>query len=132
MKQHTTNYYNTFICVSEDCPAKTGTVPPAKEIKTIAQIQYELLISNPYAYTSDEVIYASAGARKGIAEEEFFLKGQPCLRSSPLVRRYGWGIHCNEEGRIAICALGTKAYASFISDERIRKLKGIRSSKNKG
>nr|WP_294669711.1 hypothetical protein [uncultured Fluviicola sp.] len=30
MKVHTTNYINTFITVSDDCPIGNGTVPPLK------------------------------------------------------------------------------------------------------
>jgi hypothetical protein len=56
---HTTNYFNTFISVSEDCLAETGTVPPVKDKKTIARIQYELLINSPYVYSSDDIIYKS-------------------------------------------------------------------------
>jgi hypothetical protein len=33
----TTNYYNTFIEVAEDCPIKTGEAPPQKvKEKTVA------------------------------------------------------------------------------------------------
>jgi hypothetical protein len=126
---HTTNYFNTFITVSEDCPAETGIVPPVKEKKTIARIQYDLLINSPYAYSSDDIIYISTGERKGISREEFFSKGQACMRSSPLVKKYGWGIHSNEEGRIAIYAVGTDEYLAYQSDERLRQLKGMRSSR---
>lgn len=129
MTVHTTNYFNTFISVSEDCPAETGTVPPVKEKKTIARIQYDLLINSPYAYSSDDIIYISTGERKGISREEFFSKGQACMRSSPLVKKYGWGIHSNEEGRIAIYAVGADKYRAYQSDERLRQLKGMRSSR---
>ena len=30
MKQHTTNYHNTFIEIAEDCPATQSEVPPLK------------------------------------------------------------------------------------------------------
>jgi len=28
MKTHSTNYFNTFIQVAEDCPAQRGEAPP--------------------------------------------------------------------------------------------------------
>ncbi len=56
---HTTDYFNVFISISEDCPVKSGTVPSAKEKKTIAQIQYELLNNNPYVYSSGADAYMS-------------------------------------------------------------------------
>ncbi len=127
---HTTNYFNTFISVSEDCPARKGVVLPEKEKKTIARLQYELLINSPYVYTSDDVIYLSIGERKGVEREEFFSKGQACLRSSPLVKRYGWGFHFNEEGKVAIYSLGAEGYASRQNDTSNKQVKGMRASKS--
>ena len=43
MKQHTTNYFNTFIEVSEDCPLSAAESPPSKAPKTATQIEYEIL-----------------------------------------------------------------------------------------
>jgi hypothetical protein len=55
---HTTNYYNTFIEVAEDCPALSAEIPPQKgEAKTVANLQFELIAENPYTFTSDEVIF---------------------------------------------------------------------------
>ncbi len=126
---HTTDYFNVFISISEDCPVKSGTVPSAKEKKTIAQIQYELLNNNPYVYSSDDVIYLSVGERKGMSREDFFSKGRACLRSSPLVKSYGWGIHINKEGKVALYSSGADAYMSFQTDGTVKQLKGFRSSK---
>lgn len=74
MKQHTTNYIDTFIEVAEDCSAIVGEPPPDKEPKTAARIEYDMVIGNPYRYTSDDVLYASGGNRRGISREEFFSK----------------------------------------------------------
>ena len=48
MKQHTTNYVNTFIEVAEDCPATTGTIPPDKTPKTAARIALVSVNSEAY------------------------------------------------------------------------------------
>jgi hypothetical protein len=51
------NYYNTFIQVSEDCPASAAIIPKAKgESKTIPVIQYEMISNHPYQYTQECVI----------------------------------------------------------------------------
>ena len=52
MKTHTTNYFDTFIEVADDTKADCGTQPPAKDKKTIAEMQVELISENPYKYTS--------------------------------------------------------------------------------
>ncbi|MGQ7342025.1 DUF6157 family protein [Streptococcus suis] len=82
MKKHSTNYYNAFLAVAEDCPVEIAQEPPLKEPKSAVRIQYDRLKDSPYQYTSDQVIYESNGARRGISEEEFFSKGQACMRSS--------------------------------------------------
>ena len=49
MALHTTNYYNTFIEVAEDCPTQMSQPPSAKvEKQTIADIQFELLVKNRF------------------------------------------------------------------------------------
>lgn len=128
-KQHTTNYYNTFIVVADDSKATEGIAPPMKEPKTAAQIQYEMLIDQPYHYTSDDVLYASNGQRRGLSREEFFAKGQPCFRASALCKRYGWGIHSDQEGKLAIYAMGTPQYNALVKDESIKQIMAIRSSR---
>jgi len=128
-KLHTTNYYNTFIEIADDSKATEGSAPPAKEPKTAAQIQYEMLIDSPYHYTSDDVLYVSNGQRRGLSREEFFSKGQPCFRTSALCKRYGWGIHCDHEGKVAIYAVGSAQYDTLKRDENIKQIMAIRSSR---
>lgn len=137
MKAHTTNYYDTFIEVAEDCPVSVGTVPPANEDNpSIASLQFQLLRRNPYLFTSDEVLFAVFARRKGITEHEreeqrqvFFSKGQPCFRASPLGKSYGWGIHSNEEGKIALYAMESPIYQKLLADDSIKKLKAMRSKR---
>lgn len=130
----TTNYYNTFIESAEDCPLNTAEIPPYKEKKTVALIQYEMIINNPYKYTSDDVVFHVFALKQGINEDElvnerskFFSKGQPCFRSSPLLKRYGWGLHSDQEGKIALYAMESDAYGEFLNDQNLRHLKAMRS-----
>lgn len=137
MKTHTTNYYNTFIVVSDDCPAKAGVKPPTKvDAKTLAGLQYDLLNESPYKYTSDELLFRVHTIRKGIRESEwaeekreFFSKGQPCLRSSPLTKRYGWGVHSDSEARVALYGLGTPEYKYFVEKPDVKVVKAMRSKR---
>ncbi len=129
MKQHSTNYFDTFIEVAEDCPATLGEAPPEKEPKTAARIEYEMLVANPYQHTSDEVLYTSNGARRGISREDFFSKGQPCFRSSALTKRYGWGVHSDAEGRVAIYAVDSDDYKRLAAQASVKHTKGMRTSK---
>lgn len=136
---HTTNYFNTFIEIAEDCPIKQGDIPPLKgDKKTVANLQFEMLIDNPYKYTSDEVLFGVFAIRKEFQSYEieehrkaYFSKGQPCFRSSPLTKRYGWGVHSNEEGKIAIFAADSEEYQAFLADDSIKKVKAMRSKRVK-
>ena len=133
--KHTTNYYNGFIEVAEDCKATQGEMPPLKgEKKTVANLQFEMLYDNPYRYTSDEVLFGVFATRKqfeGREKEEqrelYFSKGQPCFRASPLTKTYGWGIHSVEEGKIAMYGVETEEYQQFLADSSIKKVKAMRS-----
>ncbi len=137
MKHHTTNYANTFIEVAEDCPVTVAEVPPQKgDKKTVASLQYSMILEHPYRYTSDDVLFAVYAERQGIPEkdratgrERFFSKGQPCMRASPLPKRYGWGIHSDEEGRLALVAVEDTNYKKLASDQTIAHLEAMRSKK---
>lgn len=136
MKQHTTNYINTFIEVAEDCPISISQVPPEKKEKTLASLQYEQIIKNPYQYTSDDIIFESFAIKNDISEnekqmerEKFFSKGQACLRASPLAKRYGFGIHHNHEGKVALFPIESKEYYDFLNDNSIAKVKAMRSKR---
>jgi hypothetical protein len=133
----TTNYYNTFIQVAEDCPVANAEIPPLKnDTKTIATIEYDMLADSPYKYTSDDVLFSVYAARNDISpskqageREKFFAKGQPCFRSSPLTKRYGWGVHSDSEGKIALYAVESKEYKKLTSDASLTQLKALRSSR---
>lgn len=137
MKVHTTNYTDTFITVAEDCPVKRGEIPPVKgDAKTIANLQFELIIENPYKFTSNDVLFEVYAIRNDIkkgelkkAREQFFSKGQACLRSSPLSKRYGWGVHSNNEGKIALYGCETAEYKKLSKDGALKVVKAMRSSK---
>lgn len=137
MKTHTTNFINTFIEIAEDCPVKKSVIPSLKgDKKTNANRQFELLEKNPYKYTSDDVLFLVHADKNDLTESEyeaaraqFFSKGQPCFRTSPLTKRYGFGIHCNEKGQIALYGSESVEYARFLTDKNIKKVKAMRSSK---
>lgn len=133
---HTTNYYNTFIEVAEDCPALSAEIPPQKgEAKTVANLQFELMTENPYTFTSDEVIFKGFTLKNELSSnleqerEAFFSKGQACLRASPLTKRYGWGVHHDSEGKVALFPMDSEEYQRFVQDPAIKKVKAMRSSR---
>ena len=130
MSQQDLTCIDTFILVSPDCKAVTGTVPKSRgAAPTVAEIQYEMLSRHPYQYTQPEVLFESHVRRSGLKEAEikkqrhelwdtFFSKSQACLRASPLPKTYGWGIHFNHEGKAALVARESKKYAQLAEAKR--------------
>jgi hypothetical protein len=137
IKLHSTNYFNTFIEVAEDTKASFGIKPPSRPGKTtIAAMQYELIATHPYQYTSDDVLFHIHAAQHALSateqethRQEFFSKGRACLRASPLTKSYGFGVHCNSDGKIALIGMEEEKYQEFLSDPAIKKVKAMRSSK---
>lgn len=134
---HTTNYFNTLIEIADDCPVSSGEVPPVKgNKKSIANLQFEMVKAHPYKFNSDDVLFTVFATRNNIPEaaleeerHRFFSKGQPCLRASPLTKSYGWGVHCDAEGRIALYSVDSEEYQRLLADESVVKKKAMRSKR---
>jgi Family of unknown function (DUF6157) len=110
-------------------PQKNGAI-------TVAGIHYEMMAQQPYHYTSDDVVFMSYAIKNNISKENldaererFFLKGQPCLRCSPLGKRYGWGIHSNAAGKLALYAVDSPEYRKLAADKKLKHVKAMRTKK---
>jgi len=120
------DYVDTFIAVAEDCPAESGTVPPpGRGAPSVAARTHELIAADPYRFTSGDVLFTVHADRAGIPEDErsaarreFYARSQACLRSSALGKRYGWGIHADGQGRIALVGRESPEYEDFVGGRR--------------
>jgi hypothetical protein len=113
---------NTFVLVADDCPAAAGEVPPDRGGEpTVAALQYRLLAAEPYRLTLEDLIFEVHVRRLGLSatelkkrgtaiRTELFARSHPCLRASPLTKRYGWGAHHDAAGRVALYGVGTADY----------------------
>lgn len=135
------NYFDTFIQVAPDCPVKVAVVPVVKgENKSIAVLEYELLSNKPYSYTQEELQFSVYALRKAIPASElksrrkelwaeFFSKPLACLRASPLPKKYGWGVHFNKEGKIAIYPVESKKYQHYTKHKGVKQLLAMRNQR---
>jgi len=131
------NYYDTLIEVADDCPVREAQVPQARGgKKTKAVVEYELLVRHPYEYTEEDIAFETHAVLHDIANAawysertKFLSKGHPHLRVSALAKRYGWGIHNNVEGKVALVAVESPQYKRLIDDPRITKIKAFRSTR---
>ncbi len=130
----TTNYANTLITVAADCPVDVAVVP--SKPGSVALQHYESVIAAPYQRTSDDLLFAVFAARNGVetaefetARGQFFSKPQACLRASPLAKKFGWGIHHDAQGRIAIYAVESGDYQHLLCDATIKHVPAMRSKR---
>jgi hypothetical protein len=135
------NPANQFIEIAPDCETGAAIVPQDKgDKRSIASIEYELLSSMPYQYTLAELKFATYLLHKQIPpaefkahqqqlRDEFFTKAYACMRASPLTKKYGWGAHYDEQGRIAIYPVEGKEYQQFVNDKDLKKFSAMRSKR---
>lgn len=132
-----TNYTGTFIQIADDCPVGAAERPPVNgKAPTVAALQHALISEHPYEFTSDDVLFEVYATRHSIpaeakaeARENFFAKDQACLRSSPLGKRYGWGIHHDADSRVALVPFDSDEYQSLAADSSVKQLKAMRSKR---
>ncbi|MDF1995869.1 DUF6157 family protein [Peribacillus frigoritolerans] len=131
------SYKNTLITISEDSKVSSAKVPVIKNEKpTIAYIEHDLINNNPYKFTQEHLQFKTYLIKnqmeaENAAElrEQFFSKSKACFRASPLVKNYGWGIHYNNQGKIAIYDVNSEMYNQLLKQDDITKLKGMRSKR---
>ena len=132
---------NQFIAIAPDCPLREAVIPLNRNAKkTIATIEYELLNGKPYVYSLQELKFATYVQQKQISAmdlktqrkqllEEFLAKPYACMRASPLTKKYGWGAHYDENGKIAIYAVGSNEYCRLVADKTVNKFFAMRSKR---
>jgi len=92
-----------------------------------AALQHELLAARPYTLTLEDLMVAVHVRREGLSEADakaraaeiratLFGKPYPCLRASPLPKKYGWGVHHDGAGRIALYAVESPDYRRLASN----------------
>lgn len=113
-----------LIEVAEDYLEKYAQEPPNGNTKTIPRIEYELLIASPYNFTERELFY----------EVHVVHRNRPHLKidtynikRSLLVQSFGWGLHRNSEGKLALVALESDRYKELQGS--IKRSKSYRKSR---
>jgi hypothetical protein len=134
------DYVDTLIVVADDCPVTSAQVPTPRGGKpTVATIQFDLLDAAPYAFRQAEILFATHCRQQGLDEralgtterqrrfDAFFAAPKPCLRASPLPKRYGWGVHFDGDGRAALHAVGSAAYDRLASSDTVTVVRAMRT-----
>ncbi|HBJ01015.1 MAG TPA: hypothetical protein DDY89_09465 [Lysinibacillus sp.] len=131
------SYKNTFIKISEDSEVTSAVTPlPRNNKPTIASIEFDLIRHNPYKYTEEDVQFQTYLIKNQIESnsldeirKQSFQNSKACFRASPLVKRYGWGIHYDDEGKLALYDVNSEGYERFLHSDQITLLNGMRSKR---
>jgi hypothetical protein len=87
---------------------REGTPPKStREKETIPMVQYDILSNNPYKYTKEtfyEEVYWNRLGRKHLKISSY------SLYRNELRKKWGWGIHIDENGKIALVGIETDKY----------------------
>lgn len=133
---------DTFVTVAPDSPVTAAVVPvPRGATRTVAVIQHELLMARSYAFTHADLIFetyirragltrAEAKAQAAAIRAELCAKPQACMRTSPLPKQYGWGVHYDGRGRLALYAVESAEYRAFAAG-RVKGVKVVAAMRSK-
>ena len=114
-----------IVLVAEDSAAQAATPPPpGRAGPSVAQVQYQLLLAEPFRWTENDVLFESWWRRQDAAESasatekeqaraEYLARPRPCLRASPLPMRYGWGLVFDDGDRVALCPVESPEYRAL-------------------
>ena len=120
---------NTFVLTAPDCPVTAAVVPVAKRASlSVSVVQYELLTARPYQLTLEDLIFETYIRRAGIAKAEanrraaeiraeLFSKPHACMQASALPKKYGWGVHYDGLGQLALYPMESEEYRQFARGE---------------
>jgi hypothetical protein len=135
------NCYDTLIAVADDCPVSSGVMPQSRSGKqTVAVVQFDMIATNPGGLTQEDVLFESWLSRQGLSAQPsaperaklragFFATPQACLRSSPLPKKYGWGLLFDGAGRVRLCPMESAEYGRIVAGEvaGVKVTKALRS-----
>ena len=112
---------NTLITIAESS-SKTSILPTSKsEKETVKEVVYRVLKENPYQYKQYDLFY-EVHINQLKKSEELKLDRYK-LQRSELCALLGWGIHGNEEGKLALVPAESPEYKELLSNPKINKKK---------
>ena len=126
-------YHDTLITVAPDSTSGGGTVPA----RGVAAFQYALLAGHPHEFTQAEVLFRTAHRDvpgdpqklRAAHWDAFFAQPRACLRASPLPKSYGWGLHFDARGRVALIDMTAPEYRQLMETPSVKVVPALRSAR---
>lgn len=126
---------DTLILVAPDCPVVIGTVPESKRSPVPFHVcLFEVITEQPYRFTFRELLRQAHARQNGLrpsdvsqADLDALAKKHPCPRTSALPKRFGWGVHVDENGRLALWGRESAEYEQLNRRKDLQIVTALRS-----
>lgn len=124
-----------LITPAPDCPQGTAVPPPTGARTTRANIEFDLLTGAPYSLDHAGFTHAvhrsmaEVSCKPALDFASFHAKGQPCMRASPLTKRYGWAAHYDAEGKLALVDPAGPEFARLAADPDLPQRPAMRTTR---
>ncbi|HIF9058194.1 TPA: DUF6157 family protein [Photobacterium damselae] len=113
-----------LILISQDSPTKEAIIPEKGD--SVARIAYEVLSENPYLFTESEFQHEVHVMRRNRPDLKI---NKYSIKRSPLLKKLGWGIHKNSNGKMALIPADSDEYRNL--SEKISTVYASRNSSKK-
>ena len=113
---------NTLITIAESSSNRSISVESKNGTPTVASTLFEVLKNHPYEFKQSELFYEVHVSRLKKDPEQLKLASYK-LQRSELCSLYGWGIHGDKTGKLALVPCDTKFYELLFNDTGIKKKK---------
>ena len=116
----------TLITVAEKCPANHGMEPSTNRAeKTVTMHYHDLFIENPYCFTYEQAKREVHENRRGKTDLKL---NSYDMRRSELCKVWGWGVHQDKNGKLALVGCETDEYRRSPRNPIVQKVKALNPS----
>ena len=117
-----------LILIATKCSMKRGTKPVSnREQPTIAMHQYDVLTEMPYQLTYKQLKEEVHRTRRGKEFTDEQLETY-MMKRSELCKIYGWGVHEDKNGKLALVGCETKEYRRLLRKPGVQRVKALNPS----
>ena len=115
-----------LITTSENCPASSGIAPTTnRKEKTVTMHYHDLFMESPYCFTYEQAKKEVHENRRGKTDLKL---NSYDMRRSELCKIWGWGVHADRNGKLALVGCETDEYQRLLKDSSVRKIKALNPS----
>ena len=112
---------NALITIAESSSKQSEIPTSVRKIETVKEVLYKVLIENPYKFKQYE-LFNEVHINRRKKSKTLKLESYQ-LEKSELCSLLGWGIHGDEQGKIALVPAESEDYKKLLNNPSIKKIK---------